>query len=48
MKHKPGTRLTPKKPNLLRSLVNIRYLPLTGPYDPLINQKIRKKLALLT
>ncbi len=45
MKHKTRPRLTPKKPNLLRCLVNSRYLPLTGKYDPFINEKIMKKLS---
>lgn len=45
MKPKVQRPTNPKKPNLLRILIDARYIPLTGKYDPFINQKIRKRLS---
>lgn len=45
MKPKTRPRLSPKKPNLLLGLFDLRYFSLTGRYDPAIMRKIKKKLS---
>lgn len=45
MKAKARPKLTPKKPNLLRHLVDDRYIPRSGKYDPFIIKKIRERLS---
>lgn len=47
MKHKVRPRLSPKKPSL-RSLVDPRYINITGKYDPVIIRKLKLKLSQFT
>lgn len=42
MKKKNVAKFFPKKPSLIKKLVNPRYIHLTGKHDPLILQNLRK------
>lgn len=42
MKKKSPPKFLQKKPNLIRQLVNPRYIPITGKYDPLILKHLKR------